>query len=308
MPETIVGLNIRHTFIELSMILKNSIISLRPEQWVKNLFILIPVFFAGQMQEREHWLPLVLALLAFSLMASCVYVLNDYMDRDADRAHPTKKLRPIASGAVNPQQAIFLGLICLIVSILLALAVQLELLWILLAYLLINILYSLRLKHIAIIDITIIASGFLLRIFAGGVVAAVPISTWLIVLTFLLAMLLALGKRRSEFLLPAKQTTTRRALAGYNLSFIDMAMMVLAAVTIVAYLMYTISEEVIERIGSDKIYFTTLFVILGVLRYLQLAQVYNRTASPTKVLLKDHFIQLVLLCWVAAFGYLLYIS
>ena len=175
-----------------------------------------------------------------------------------------------------------------------------------LTYLSINILYSLWLKHIAIIDIAIIASGFLLRIFAGGIAAQVPISRWLIVLTFLLAMILALGKRRNEFLAQTDGRQSRPVLDGYNLPFIDLSMVFLAAVTVVAYLMYTISDEVVGRIGSEELYFTTFFVVLGLLRFLQLALVFNRTASPTRVLLEDRFIQLMLLLWGGAFVYLLY--
>ncbi len=282
--------------------------SLRIEQWVKNLFVLIPAFFAGRLADSALWGKLLLTFLAFCLMSSCVYIFNDYMDREHDRAHPQKRLRPLASGAINVRQAGLLGLLCLFIA--LALAGWLGgILWkLLLLYLLVNVLYSLWLKHIAILDISLLATGFLLRIFAGGEAADVPISNWLIVLTFLLAMLLALGKRRSEFVLQASGQHSRPALAGYNLSFIDTAMMVLSAVTVVAYLMYTISDEVINRIGSASIYFTTFFVVLGILRYLQLAQVYNRTESPSRVLLTDNFIQLVLLCWMAAFGYLLYLG
>ncbi len=279
---------------------------IRLRQWIKNAFVFIPAFFAARILDQGLGIDLALNFLAFSLMASGVYVMNDYVDRERDRQHPEKQNRPLASGAVSSQQALLLGITLGSTSLILAAFINPIFAVILLIYLAINFLYSIRLKHIAIIDIAIIASGFLLRIFAGGVVAAVPISSWLIMLTFLLAMILALGKRRNEFLAQAEGQQSRPALDGYNLPFIDLSMVFLAAVTVVAYLMYTMSDEVVMRIGSDQLYFTTFFVILGLLRFLQLALVFNRTASPTKVLLEDRFIQLMLLLWGGAFLYLLY--
>lgn len=280
---------------------------LRVKQWVKNCFLFLPVFFAGQFLETNTLLNVVLAFVAFSFVASSLYIINDYADRSADRLHPVKKTRPLAAGTISVQTAFILFAILMIAAIVLGIYVGQSFLLIIAIYFVMNIAYTFWLKHIAIVDVCIISIGFLLRIFAGGEAAGVPISKWLVVLTFLLAMILALGKRRGEFITSGSTNgSTRKSLSGYNLAFIDSSMLFMAAITVVAYLMYTISDEVMERIGSEYIYFTTIFVILGVLRYFQQTIVFQRTESPTNFLYKDHFIQLVLLLWIATFAYLLY--
>ncbi|MEL6866176.1 MAG: UbiA prenyltransferase family protein, partial [Bacteroidota bacterium] len=251
-------------------------------------------------------IPVLLAFIAFCLMASSVYIMNDYVDIEQDRQHPKKRFRPLASGAITKAQARGLGAILACAALGLSAYLSRDLLLILLAYGLLNIAYSFRLKHVAIVDVSIIALGFLLRVFAGGLVVGIPVSSWLIVLTFLLAMILGFGKRRGEFVALGGESQTRQSLEGYNLAFIDVSMVFMAAVTVGAYLMYTVSEEVVERIGSEQIYMTTFFVILGILRYLQLALVYQQSESPTGILLKDRFIQILLLFWILAFAYLLY--
>ena len=288
------------------MNLRHSFALLRIDQWIKNAFVFVPAFFAARLWEEAILWRVGLAFAAFCLLSSVVYILNDTVDRDRDRQHPQKQKRPIASGAVSLPQALGVAITLLISVITLSWQVGGALWIVLLAYLGVNILYSFWLKHIALLDISLIALGFLLRIFAGAVVVDIPVSRWLIVLTFLLALLLALGKRRGEFSTQKGEANTRPSLKGYNLVFINQSMVLLAAVTVVAYLMYTISDEVVERIGSEDIYFTTFFVILGLLRYLQLALVYERVESPTRVLFRDRFIQVLLLLWILSFGYLLY--
>ncbi|MEM9921770.1 MAG: decaprenyl-phosphate phosphoribosyltransferase [Bacteroidota bacterium] len=279
---------------------------LRPAQWIKNTFVLLPAFFAARLDDSTIVLKVLMAFVAFSLTASFIYIFNDWADREKDRRHPRKKNRPLASGAISVRAAFLIGCLLLLLSLPVAAMLKLNFLYILLLYIGINLAYSTWLKHLAIVDVTIIALGFLLRVFAGGIVAAVPISHWLIVMTFLLAMILGLSKRRSEFLLQQADIPTRPSLSGYNLAFIDQAMTLMTAVTIVAYLMYTLSEEVIGRIGSNQLYFTSFFVIIGILRYLQLSIVFERTDSPTKVLWTDRFLQVIILGWIAVFGWLLY--
>ena len=287
--------------------MKNIFHLIRVKQWVKNLFVFMPIFFAGRFMELDIVLEVCLAFLIFSLTASMIYIINDYADIDNDRLHPRKKNRPLASGAISKKEAIIIFCTLMIVVLGLGLLAGPNIMGIIAIYFVMNLAYTFWLKHIAILDICIIAIGFLLRIFVGGQAADVPISMWLVVLTFLLAMILALGKRRGEFIGQDGQgLQTRKSLKGYNLAFIDSSMLFMAAITVVAYLMYTISDEVVNRIGSEYIYFTTIFVILGVMRYFQQTLVYNRTESPTSVLYKDHFIQLVLLLWIATFAYLLY--
>ena len=281
---------------------------MRVEHWVKNLFLFIPAFFAARLFEDGIWQRALLGFICFSFFASAVYVLNDLVDVKQDRNHPDKKHRPIASGAIKVQQAIVLLVLLLSVGVILGLYLDIGLLLICLAYFVVNIGYSFYLKHIAIIDVSLISIGFLFRVYAGGVVTGVAVSQWLTVLTFLLALILGLAKRRGEYIIATEGQSFRKALEGYNLPFLDLSIAVCSTVAIVAYLMYCFSPEVTERIGSDKIYFTAFFVVIGILRYLQLTLVFERTESPTRALLNDGFLQIVLLGWISAFAYLLYLN
>ena len=288
------------------MSLRHILTLVRPEHWVKNLFLFIPAFFAARLSEPAVFSRTALGFAAFSLIASAVYVLNDLADAGHDRNHPDKRTRPLASGDITTRQGIFILTFLICSGTALAAHLGRGALIFSLLYFIINIFYSFWLKHIAIIDISLIGVGFLLRVFAGGAVANVEVSQWLIVLTFLLAMILALAKRRGEYLVETKGHTFRKALEGYNLPFLDVSMVVCSTVAIVSYLMYCFSQEVTERIGSNSIFYTAFFVVLGILRYLQLTLVYNKTESPTRALLRDVFLQIVLLGWIGAFAWLLY--
>ncbi len=279
---------------------------MRPEHWVKNLFLFIPAFFAARLDEPSVLYNAMMGFVAFCLIASAVYVLNDMVDATQDRNHPDKNRRPVASGAISIRQAIAILVLLLFFSTALAAYLSTSMLIFSLLYFVINLFYSFSLKHIAIIDISLIGLGFLLRIFAGGAVTGVAVSQWLIILTFLLALILGLAKRRGEYVIAMGENNFRKALEGYNLPFLDVGITVCSTVAIVAYLMYCFSPEVTERMGSSQIYFTAFFVILGILRYLQLTLVFNKTESPTRALLRDLFLQLVLLAWIGAFAWLLY--
>jgi 4-hydroxybenzoate polyprenyltransferase len=165
-------------------------------------------------------------------------------------------------------------------------------------YLLINIAYSFFLKHIAIIDIVCIAAGFVLRIFAGGVSANIDNSHWIVIMTFLLAIFLALAKRRDDILLAANGNDTRKNIKGYNLEFVSSGMMVMASVIIVSYILYTVSPEVTAKHGTNQLYLTSFWVIIGILRYMQITLVEERSGSPTMLLLKDIFLQTVVILWI----------
>lgn len=281
---------------------------LRVEHWVKNLFVLMPVFFAAKLFETDVLMRSMIGLGAFSFVASAVYVLNDLVDAPQDRNHPEKRNRPIASGEISRRSAIMLLTALLIGGLATALWLNAIFFMICSAYFIVNLLYSFWLKHIAIVDVSLIGLGFLLRIFAGGAVAGVEVSNWLIVLTFILALILGLAKRRGEYIVATGGHSFRKALEGYNLPFLDVAITICSTVAIVAYLMYCFSKEVTDRIGSDQIYYTAFFVILGIMRYLQLTLVFNRTESPTRALLQDRFLQVVLLAWIGAFTYVLYVK
>jgi 4-hydroxybenzoate polyprenyltransferase len=235
-----------------------------------------------------------------------VYVLNDLVDAPQDRNHPDKCRRPIASGAISKGQAITILVVLLLMGLLSSVFLSPEMSLYTLLYFAVNVAYSFSLKHFAIIDISLIGIGFLLRVLAGGAVTGVAVSQWLIVLTFLLALILGLAKRRGEYVVAMGESNFRKALEGYNLPFLDMAMVVCSTVAVVAYLMYCFSPEVTSRIGSDKIFYTAFFVVIGILRYLQLTLVFNKTESPTRALLRDRFLQIVMLGWIGCFVWLLY--
>jgi decaprenyl-phosphate phosphoribosyltransferase len=279
----------------------------RPHQYVKNGFVWLPIFFGGKLGDLWSLEQTLIAFAAFCCAASSVYVLNDLKDIEEDRRHPTKRNRPLASRAIPPRGAvIFMAGLFLLAALAASLLPKPDFLLILGAYLLLNVAYSFFLKHQAIIDVVCIALGFVLRVLAGGVAAAVPISHWIVIMTFLLAILLALGKRRDDLALAAEGQSARRSIDGYSLEFVSISMAVMAAVIIVAYILYTVSPETIQRHGTDRVYFTGFWVVVGLLRYLQLALVEKRSASPTKILLQDRFLQGVLTLWILSFFFLLY--
>lgn len=280
---------------------------LRIEQWVKNLFVFVPLFFSGNIKNIDLLSKSIVAFIIFSLAASAVYILNDYNDIEADSKHPEKRRRPLASGAVSKSKAIaiFIGLIAADVALVfLAQAYFQENLWkfatIIGAYFVMNIAYTFRLKHVPIIDISIIALGFVLRVLAGGYITGISISQWAILLTFVLALVLAIGKRRGELINAQVSGKTRKALDGYNVQFADIALSISVTLAIVCYLMFTLSPEVQARF-HQRVFYTVIFVVFAFLRYLQQTLVYNRTESPTKIVYRDRYIQVTLLLWVAAF-------
>lgn len=280
---------------------------MRLHQYIKNIFIFLPLFFALEITNINLLLNALLAFIAFSLSASSIYIFNDYMDIEVDRLHPKKRKRPLASGEVSKKSAKSLIAILSIVGISLMAVVSLKALYVLLLYVGLNIAYTLHLKHIAILDITIIAIGFVLRLFVGAFATDIKLSMWIVVMTFLLALFMALAKRRDDVLIYLNTgKKMRKVIDGYNLQFLDTAMAIMASVVIVAYTIYTTSSEVVARVHSEYLYLTALFVILGVLRYLQITFVEEESGSPTKIVLKDRFMQFVLLGWIITFIWILY--
>jgi len=280
---------------------------LRVEQWVKNLFVFVPLFFSGNITNLGLLNKSVFAFVIFSLAASVVYILNDYNDIEADRKHPEKRRRPLASGAVSKAKALGILAGLIIVDVALVCLAQLyfhEPLWkfatIIGLYIVINIAYTFKLKHVPIIDIFIIALGFVLRVLAGGYITGIGISQWAILLTFVLALVLAIGKRRGELINAQVSGKTRKALDGYNVQFADIALSISVTLAIVCYLMFTLSPEVQARF-HERVFYTVIFVVFAFLRYLQQTLVYNRTESPTKIVYRDRYIQITLILWVAAF-------
>lgn len=280
---------------------------LRPEQWIKNMFMFIPAFFAGTILNFEVFIQVLLGFFAFCFAASGIYIINDYRDIEADRNHPDKCQRPLASGDVLPIQGLVVMVILFAAGLSVALWLNVWFFCIVLIYIALNLGYSFGLKHISILDIMIVASGFLLRTVAGGVVADVPISQWLVIMIFLLALFLALAKRRDDLIIGMQSgKLMRRSVQHYNLDFINACLTMISGIIIVSYLMYTISEEVTNRLGNH-LYFTSIFVIAGLMRYLQIALVENNSGSPTKLLYTDNFTRFTVLGWILSFFVIIYL-
>ncbi|WKN42946.1 decaprenyl-phosphate phosphoribosyltransferase [Tunicatimonas pelagia] len=281
---------------------------LRPEQWVKNLFIFIPLFFEGHFFDIELLFKLGVAFVAFSAVCSAIYVLNDYRDIEADQAHPKKRERPLASGEVSKAVGLATMSLLAVAGLGVGLLLNIWFFVILLTYVGINVGYSFGLKHIGILDILLIASGFLLRTVSGGIVADVPVSQWLIIMIFLLALFLAIAKRRDDVVLGVDSgVLIRKSVKNYNLEFVNACMTMIAGIIVVAYLMYTISDEVVIRLGEHLVY-TSVFVIAGLMRYLQITLVEKNSGSPTALLYKDSFIQITLAGWILSFFWLIYLG
>lgn len=285
---------------------------LRPLQWLKNVFVLAPVFFSNNLLKWEFLMPTLIVFVVFCLISSSIYCFNDLQDVEADRQHPKKRHRPIASGAVSLRGGYTMMGICTIGAFLLLTTVKSPntpyLFMIIAAYWLMNIAYCLRLKQYAILDVSIIAIGFVMRVLAGGLATDIFVSQWLVLMTFLVTLFLALTKRNDDYRL-YEQTgqKPRISITGYNKTFINEATAIVAAITMVCYIMYTMSPEVIERMGTRYVYLTSGWVLAGLLRYLQNMIVFGLSGSPTKSLVKDHFVQLCVAGWILSFFIIIYL-
>jgi 4-hydroxybenzoate polyprenyltransferase len=281
---------------------------LRIKHWVKNLFLFIPLFFSGSFLDLSNLMILFAGFISFSLVASGVYVLNDYRDIDADKKHPEKCLRPLACGLVSRKKAIIIMTLCFFSGMGLALMLELKFAFILFLYLAINIAYSSGLKHISILDVMLVSVGFVLRIRAGGALADVHVSIWLTVMVYLLALFMAFAKRRDDVLLKLQSgVDMRKASSQYNLDFLNAVIVMISSITIVAYILYSVSTDTMERLGTYRIYHTSIFVIAGMLRYLQLVFVEKISGSPTNLLYQDKFIQIAISLWIISFYVILYL-
>lgn len=278
---------------------------LRPQQWIKNTFVAAPLFFTPAAVTWPNVLAVLTVMAGFSALASAVYIVNDYMDREADRQHPVKRHRPLAAGTVPLPFAAALFVLLLAASFGMTAAAVPAALPVIGLYFALNLGYSFGLKHIAIIDVMIIALGFILRVEAGARAAHVSLSAWILIATGLLALFLALAKRRDD-LVRSLGNEHRRSLDGYNKPFLDAAVSVTLGALLVAYLVYTTDVTVMERLGTDQLFYTAPFVVAGVLRYLQITLVEERSGSPTRLVLSDRFLFLSILGWIATFGLLIY--
>lgn len=280
---------------------------LRPSHWIKNAFVFLPVFFAGQLFTNDKFFHALAGFIIFSMAASAVYALNDIFDVEEDRQHLEKRHRPIASGKISIKTAIFISVSLFIVALGAAFYVHFIFFICILIYIILNIAYSFGLKNIAILDLFIVAFGFILRVIGGGELSAVPVSHWLLIMVLLLSLFLVLAKRRDDLICVENGSKSiRRSSSAYNLDFVNACLTMLSAVMIVSYIMYTVSEEVEARYDSEYLFLTCIFVIAGLMRYLQITMVEKKSGSPIKILYKDYFILAVLAAWILSFYLLLY--
>ncbi|MBP7767748.1 MAG: decaprenyl-phosphate phosphoribosyltransferase [Prevotella sp.] len=299
----------------------------RPSQWTKNVFVFGPVVFGGALFRGEALCQAALAFVAFSLAASSIYCFNDINDVADDMRHPEKRHRPIASGAVTIAQAyglmaglfVLSMLVCVWQALLSSHAAgespssvvdspAFGMGGVILFYWLLNLAYTARLKQYAIIDVCIVATGFVLRLLAGGMATGITLSKWIVLMTFLLTLFMGFAKRRDDVLRMEKTgEAPRRNTSSYNMTFINQAITITAAVTLVCYIMYTVSPEVVSQFHTDYLYLTSVFVLLGLLRYIQIAVVQGKSGNPTKVMIHDRFIQLDVLAWLLTFIFIIYV-
>lgn len=284
---------------------------IRPKQWIKNFFVMVPLFFGGELFDVKSLIAGAITFMAYSFAASSIYCYNDIHDVDDDRRHPAKRTRPVASGAVSVFQAyILMGLMILLSMICITFLTEnnIETGGVILFYWVLNIAYCAKLKRYAIVDVCIVAFGFVLRLFAGGFASDILLSKWIVLMTFLITLFMSFAKRRDDVLrMEETGEAPRHNTIRYNLTFINQAITITASVTLVCYIMYTVSPEVIEHFHTDYLYLTSVFVLLGLLRYIQLAVVDKESGDPTKIILKDHFTQLVVFAWLISFLIIIYV-
>jgi 4-hydroxybenzoate polyprenyltransferase len=281
--------------------------SLRPEQWTKNLFVLAALLFGHRLLDSQSVLLAGAAFAIFCALSGAVYLFNDVLDREGDRAHPLKSVRPIASGALSPSTAVMAGIAIGGAGVVGAAAIRPALALVAAAYILLLLAYSFVLKHVVIVDVLTIAAGFVLRAVAGAVAVSVPISHWLLVCTTLLALFLALSKRRHELtLLHEGATEHRRILMEYTPYLLDQMIGVVTASTLVAYAIYATSTETAERLGTDRLGLTIPFVLYGIFRYLYLVHQKRGGGSPAAMLLADRPLLLCVALWGASVVLILY--
>mgnify|MGYP000658215130 CR=1 FL=1 len=285
---------------------------IRPQHWIKNVFVLVPMFFGGVLFDLTTIESGLLVFMAFSFIASSIYCYNDIVDADADRHHPVKCRRPIASGEVSVSHAYLLMAVMAVLSatmiMLLPSPERMGTAVVVAIYYVLNLAYCSKLKQYAVLDVCIVAFGFVLRIVAGGVAEEVALSQWIVLMTFLLTLFLSFAKRRDDVLrMNETGEAPRHNTIRYNLTFINQAITITASVTLVCYILYTVSPEVEEHFKSQYLYLTSVFVLLGLLRYIQIAVVDKKSGDPVKVALTDRFSQLIVAAWLVTFLIMIYL-
>ena len=296
------------TSVATGRMLSGLVRTMRPKQWTKNGVVFAALIFSRRFEEPASVLSATLAFATFCLLSSTVYLMNDVFDLANDRLHPTKRKRPIASGEVPPAAAVAVSIGLGAGSLAGAFFVSPALAATGAVYLVMNLLYSAWLKNVVIVDVMVIAMGFVLRAVAGGQAIGVEVSAWLILCTILLSLFLALCKRRQELALLADAAEHRGILKEYSVQFLDQMITIVTAATVVAYSSYTLAPDVQEKLGTGDLYLTVPFVIYGIFRYLYLVHRRDMGGSPSDVLLADRPLLVSILLWGAAAVLILYVS
>ncbi len=278
---------------------------MRPKQWVKNVFVFAPLFFTPLAVTADSVAGVLTVFVAFCLVSSGVYCFNDARDCDSDRLHPVKRNRPVASGKVSVPAAMVMAFLLVFAGLLLAIWKTPSAAVVLIAYLAINAGYSLGLKKIAIVDVMVISVGFVLRLHAGAVVIDVEPTPWIQICGGLLALFIALAKRRDDLSLEIG-ADHRASLDGYTKPFLDICIVVTLSALLISYLIFTLDGDAMTRLGSDKIYLTVPYVIAGIFRYVQLTVVFQRSGSPTDLLFEDGFLLACVSGWLASYVYMIH--
>ncbi|MBP7201866.1 MAG: decaprenyl-phosphate phosphoribosyltransferase [Propionivibrio sp.] len=282
---------------QLALLLK----LLRPHQWVKSGFVFVGLLFGHVWNNGPVVHQVLLAAVAFSLAASAIYVFNDMVDRERDREHPEKRRRPLASGQVSPTQALLLAGACLIVALVFAAAASLAVLAIVSAYVLLNVAYSLRLKYIVLLDVFIVATGFMLRILAGTLGVGIAPSHWMMLCGLMLTLFLGFAKRRAELnALSGHGGSHRKVLDDYDRTLLDELTGICAGGAIISYSLYTVSADTVAMHGTGNLIFTVPFVIYGVFRYLYLLHRRGGGGDPSAALLQDYHLLVAFCGWLAS--------
>lgn len=282
--------------------------TLRPKQWTKNFFVFVPLVFSVKLFDVNSLITSLKAFISFCLVSGALYTLNDLVDLKEDQLHPVKKNRPLASGQLTKRSAYVIIAVAAATSLALAFSINLSFLLIILIYVLMQTLYSSWLKHVVIIDIFMVSAGFFLRVIGGALAIKVEISSWLIICTILLALFLSMTKRRHEFLiLVDKAREHRPSLKEYNPYLLDQMISVVTASILIAYCLYTISDDTVRKFGSRNLIFTTPFVLYGIFRYLYLVHQKDQGGTPEEMILRDKPLLINIVLWILAILFILYI-
>lgn len=283
----------RETFWTIFYIIK----SLRPRHWTKNLFIFAGIIFSKNLLNFDYLTKVIFSFLVFSMVSGCGYIINDLKDRERDKLHPKKAKRPIASGKLSSNSAIISVSILLPISIFFSFLLEKKFFIATSSYILLDIIYTFYLKDIVILDVLSLSFFFLLRVLAGTWVINVETSPWLLICTVLISLFLALGKRRHEVLTIERATEHRASLSIYSIPLIDQMIAITTSSTLIAYMIYTLSEETARKFGTRNLFLTLPFVMYGIFRYLHLIYSKNLGGNPEEALLSDGPFFLSILFW-----------